>query len=393
MGDVFGGSFLTISALSAQTSEAGFLEPRILGASVELPLYGPTSSSKVQIVPRRPLFSVVKMESPLHHRAWTLQERIRPTAVLHFSAGQMFWECRSGLLSEDGTRDSPDELESTLFVKGTEKPLKAWPIARFFSASSSDLMGELFDKGNLKGVFLGWYTILGMYTERKMTLETDKLPALAGLASKISAFAECTYVAGLWKEDIIRGLLWTPRWTDEDFSHGPLGHRSLEARKPLRAPSWSWASVDGFLDWRSRDTETAFEPLSLIIHVDTDSEKDALLGLNCRDNTIVIRGPLQCVTYTPPERHWHPGYFFSGKLSASVPGSSELFEMSGAVLDFDHGRGRECWCLALADLDPSGIFHLLLERDSSEDRFRRIGHCMARPDFYVGFEETMIVLV
>jgi hypothetical protein len=49
---------------------------------------------------------------------------------------------------------------------------------------------------------------LSHYATRMMTNFTDKLPALSGLASYMQKQRKCTYIAGLWKEDLEYGLLW-----------------------------------------------------------------------------------------------------------------------------------------------------------------------------------------
>lgn len=49
----------------------------------------------------------------------------------------------------------------------------------------------------------------------------------------------CHYAAGLWEEDLPRGLLWSSGLRKEVF---------LRPGSP-RAPSWSWASVDGHVEF------------------------------------------------------------------------------------------------------------------------------------------------
>jgi hypothetical protein len=77
------------------------------------------------------------------------------------------------------------------------------------------------------------------YSRRKLTFAQDKLPALAGIASKLAEKTGYTYVAGLWLQDLLpTGLLWS-----RDFATTPL------TRPQYRAPSWSWASIDSPVTW------------------------------------------------------------------------------------------------------------------------------------------------
>ena len=64
------------------------------------------------------------------------------------------------------------------------------------------------------------------------------MPALSGLATHFHSALNDTYLAGIWKNDVIRGLNW-------NFTTAP-GQYLEEANFPKAsyiAPSWSWASA------------------------------------------------------------------------------------------------------------------------------------------------------
>jgi hypothetical protein len=81
-----------------------------------------------------------------------------------------------------------------------------------------------------------WRNIVTHYSRRSLTRETDKLPALSGLAAIFQRSQNLTYMAGLWHEDA-NSLLWQidgfMRTADEN----------LKPKILSRAPSWSWASL------------------------------------------------------------------------------------------------------------------------------------------------------
>ncbi|KAH7356439.1 hypothetical protein BKA65DRAFT_494709 [Rhexocercosporidium sp. MPI-PUGE-AT-0058] len=85
-----------------------------------------------------------------------------------------------------------------------------------------------------------WYDVVEEYTQRKFTKISDRLVAISSLARIYSdMIRNPTYVAGLWKEDLIRGLLWhikgatlIPRGFADDVLNS---HEAF--------PSWSWASA------------------------------------------------------------------------------------------------------------------------------------------------------
>jgi hypothetical protein len=76
-----------------------------------------------------------------------------------------------------------------------------------------------------------------MYSECNLSFKQDKLVAIAGLAKIINDRSQVPYYAGLWADDILGGLLWLAKCPT-------LTHPGVH-----RAPSWSWASLDGPIQW------------------------------------------------------------------------------------------------------------------------------------------------
>lgn len=74
------------------------------------------------------------------------------------------------------------------------------------------------------------------FTKRKLTYDTDGLPAIGGMASKVLESNDdlTTYVCGLRKEWLLADLLWS-----RDISS------NLRSKRVDRycAPTWSWASI------------------------------------------------------------------------------------------------------------------------------------------------------
>jgi hypothetical protein len=99
--------------------------------------------------------------------------------------------------------------------------------------------------------------VLADYSNRALTFEGDKLLAIKGLIQFFSEWIGSKCIYGLWECDLTYGLLWGPgsKWqrdwdgdSERDvriFGPSPSGQRCVV---PNRAPSWSWASVDGFQD-------------------------------------------------------------------------------------------------------------------------------------------------
>lgn len=92
------------------------------------------------------------------------------------------------------------------------------------------------------------------FSARELSLETDVLPALSGLAHAFEASIRAKgcinrnkddYLAGIWRDDLARGLLWYP-------------HDSSQTSRYTQyiSPTWSWASVKGQVHFPSEGSDT-----------------------------------------------------------------------------------------------------------------------------------------
>ena len=80
------------------------------------------------------------------------------------------------------------------------------------------------------------------YSTRSLTVSTDKLAALSGLATTFATQTGDVYLSGLWLNGLPEGLL----WSSVGLGRGQYGSKSRSKIPPRRrAPTWSWASLDG----------------------------------------------------------------------------------------------------------------------------------------------------
>lgn len=106
-----------------------------------------------------------------------------------------------------------------------------------------------------------WHRIVEWYSYCSLTLEKDKLPALAGIATMIQRQSHDDYFAGLWGHTFYEDLLWVVA----------DGFRSRRPMSP-RAPSWSWASLDGavtYLSHRPKDGDEEYFQNKILTRPDT----------------------------------------------------------------------------------------------------------------------------
>jgi hypothetical protein len=153
-------------------------------------------------------------EFPLLTRGWVYQERLLSPRFLQFGKKEIAWECMEQSLCECGTSNT--------------KEIR-WKMLCY--TTLSDLKEE-------------WWQLIENYSRLDLSYETDKLPALSGLAKQmlenrkgaLSRLASESgllhrgeYLVGMWRTSLREDLLW---------------YSETHPRpKKYCAPSWSWASV------------------------------------------------------------------------------------------------------------------------------------------------------
>ena len=163
------------------------------------------------------------MRRPLHKRGWVFQERLLAPRVLYFTHDQIMWEYLTSAKCETFPNSMPYHV-----------PLKhmnvLWEL--FDRQKSSDAMKHAATIAG-KEVANIWNIIVRNYTYCVLTKASDKLPALAGIARLFQEITGDEYLVGLWRSTMLEQLDWRV--------HDPVKRTTQE----YRAPSWSWASVDG----------------------------------------------------------------------------------------------------------------------------------------------------
>ena len=214
---------LTLAADRAKGDEDGFLGPRSNSSDkiIAVRFQMPTAEVNVYL---RDEIELEKTPSPvpgtLGSRAWALQEDLLSPRTLHFTEEQLIWECQFHKLHESvASSGSEDLLLQTSRVDNITK--------RFFLKPHSRHLHPVWSKSELDWS-KRWYNIVDNFTRRDITYHPDRLPAISAVAREIHEQCGWTYIAGLWREDFRRGLLWS------DFAENT--HAS--------APSWSWASLE-----------------------------------------------------------------------------------------------------------------------------------------------------
>lgn len=249
MPSIYGGATLTIAALSAEDGRGGCCVDPQIGGFVDIHAGShPVRFFQYPPVHWHALYGDDKFHfeghgsNPLRTRAWTLQERYLSTRNIHYANGVLLWECKTARGSSIlpwSQHDPPDD-----FVP--------WPIPMSMNESSA-LDGMMEARS-------AWYEISEDYSGRFMTKESDKLPAFSGMAAKFSTrFGGDQYHAGLFRCHLPAALLWRShrmRFSSnvQNVSHTVRKYGAFRPRRPMRyrAPSWSWAALDGAMSYDSQ---------------------------------------------------------------------------------------------------------------------------------------------
>ncbi|KXH48486.1 HET domain-containing protein [Colletotrichum simmondsii] len=229
MAAVYSNSYLTLAATKSSDINGGLLSPRKKRTYFKLPRASSSNEDTFILASALPLhkeiiheYHLQMREEPLTRRAWGFQERVLARRILHFGSEQMYWECLEGFHAEEGLKlprrlpcVNPDPDVIAYVEKRAEEQAE---LHKDFNHSASSLKV--------------WSHLLREYGPRELTNPADKLPAFSGVAKTFSKILDDEYLAGLWRGSLIEGLCWQP------LSCQP-------ASGGFRAPSWSWASVDG----------------------------------------------------------------------------------------------------------------------------------------------------
>ncbi|KAJ4985521.1 hypothetical protein SVAN01_08992 [Stagonosporopsis vannaccii] len=166
---------------------------------------------------------------PLTTRAWVLQERLLSPRIVHFGPVEVSWECKEGEACEcTGWRSADAHDRSELSTR------------HLISAEMAFSHHQV------------WRRIVQEYSTKKLSNEADIFPALQGIAKSLHHQGD--YYAGFWEtESLLLDLLWT--------------NQDAIAPKMWRAPSWSWASVQGQIEFPRYDDH--LESLASILSINT----------------------------------------------------------------------------------------------------------------------------
>lgn len=306
----------------------------------------------------------------LRDRGWCFQESRLSHRLLTFDALQMSYTCiRQGLIE---SRDTP-------FVLAREDRNKF--LEQFQGGPRTLPTG---DSVALRSKIISWYDLLYDYTRRDLTFSNDKLVAISGIANIVGACLQDSYAAGLWLNDMPRALLWSPY--EEETLPNSLHKSSLPSI--YRAPSWSWASIDGPISCFVCRERLPQAPIATVLEVSTTLVGPDPYG-QVSAGHLKIRGPLKRATVSEKSQKWpeQPLLKFEGWSEG---------DMTHAIFDIQWlDEGSNVWCLQITKF--YGL--ILVKSEMGEGLFERRGifHLRTLMDaertWFTSFDVEEVVIV
>jgi hypothetical protein len=252
MNKVYSNAVLTIAAAASEDAYGGLFRSR--NPSILAPGYInlPDGVLAMSIGERRDIrctalpshmWEAAVHDAPLNQRAWVVQERFLAPRTVSFCEDQIFWECRE----LEACEVLPNGIPQTFFERpsvGRElRGFKNWEatIASILKTDVgvSRIIGGVLEHVRYSSPYEVWEFALTEFARCGLTKPADKLVAISGIAKEFQRLLQDEYLAGLWRANFLNGLLW---YVSADDGPGPF-----DSSRPAeyRAPSWSWAAVDG----------------------------------------------------------------------------------------------------------------------------------------------------
>lgn len=325
--------------------------------------------------------------APLNTRAWVIQERVLAPRILHFGSEQVYWECNEKNACETFPEGVPPSLiDETGTPRIQTIEYAGTPGARL-RCFSQEWFGLLKPDPAMRYYDI-WSNTIEAYSRCHLTHGTDKLIAICGVAKQLQGLLHDEYLAGIWKSHLPYHLLW--------FKERPSPTRRAIDIQDYRAPSWSWASIDGEItDYPISNMEGA---KTLIDVLDVQSHTvNADATSQCTGGLLRLRAFLKPAKWEKLEDdELYFLIFDSGGSGGSGDGTYEGIYQSIAFPDYiDISQSPNIFCLPIHTFElndeESRTYGLILEGGwEGGNVFRRVGQFKSEFDDCRIFDQAML---
>ncbi|KAK2023990.1 heterokaryon incompatibility protein [Colletotrichum zoysiae] len=347
----------------------------------------------------------------LYSRAWVFQEFLLARRTVDCGRDQLFWRCDGLMASEEIPLGFPAKHANYAYPQFTHpgrevltghEGMKQWeaehqqPVRTLgFSGDGQSLFPKDIKIGSPSRL---WTSLVDRYSSMSITVEEDRLNAIAGVADVFRPFLG-EYHAGMWQYMLPPYLLWStmPHWRNNE--------RPCKRPSSKRGPTWSWISIEGPISHHWCD----FGPSNVLRSQLLDASVVSIQEIHLRIQGPLIR--LEWVAYVRGKealrpKPVNPGPSIRGSRGISKWRSSWLESFvqpdgdADAVinLSFDvaeeEATARDIALLVI--LESSGQIHGLIIQYKGGGFYSRVGNfytekCSSQP--FLECDEMEIVLL
>lgn len=191
--------------------------------------------------------------SPLHSRAWVFQEASLSRRRIDLARTQMWWSCQQnwacetyplGVWDVSNREYQPGERGSLQYFNMLKQRgfdhnamLSICPQSGPSSQAATTVADSNTWPEQKEDHQAHWFEQVRIYSDCGIIETKDRLIAFAGIAQRyaqVRGLSLGDYLAGIWRQELPHSLCLRPN--HKKLSYRPDGYR---------APSWSWASLEG----------------------------------------------------------------------------------------------------------------------------------------------------
>ncbi|KAI0512607.1 heterokaryon incompatibility protein-domain-containing protein [Xylaria bambusicola] len=368
MTDIYNRSYVTISAGTASTCRDGFLQTRQL-EKTPIRLRAEFSRKKkgsvlLVIDPDR--------DEPIHKRGWTMQEHLLAPRLLMFGSLCMEFRCLSGNERDGGTvlpfdvqQHGMPVMEGRVASVLYSAKYGGVPDARrknvlklntflYRTGLMSLALRITGEQDQQQGILIEqWASIVEAYTQRSLGFLDDRLNAISGIAKKMHRAELGEYLGGIFSYALLPQLMWARAEGQLPLPRPSQGYR---------APSWSWTSIDGQVNFKNHMWSTLEVTANLMeFHIQPKSGVEKYTKYISGLIRISGKATILKLMRSPEDSE------------LVVPQSHTNISLILDALEFQNVSSLDVSLLQI--LNDSGVIRSLVLQGKDDGTFQRIGYC------------------
>jgi hypothetical protein len=282
-------------------------------------------------------------ESNWNSRGWTLQEAVLSPRALIFTKEQVYWQCKNASFCEDGFWECPN-----------------WPS--IYRHGLEDGFRNIWSP-NLMMVEKTYRQLVQVYSQRKLSYESDRLDAFGGILRVLEQVSGLEFLWGLPTFFLGAALTWPAHDEETEVKRRTaICKYSSSSGNIVECPfpSWSWVGWAGKVHFEEVFGVLTSRHAGLVFHRIHSSGTPEVIRQNMEFKEEYASSPLNKEEPDIPQPDWRnesqtvitkcdiPGSVFSRNISANVLG----FWSSSVVVTVQYKHTGRDWDIGLRSNAP-----------------------------------------